>query len=477
MTRTKAVGLVLGPALFLALALLDTPLAHLPGFDRRPAYAAGLALLMAVWWFTEAIPIQWTAMLPLVTFPLTGVFGGGVGAGLARTGAEYANAYIFLFLGGMAVGAALEHWGLHRRIALQLMVRIGASPPRLLLGLLVSTACISLWISNTATAVMMLPIAVAVLSELEGQAKARLPRFGMSLMLAVAYAANVGGMGTKIGTATNSIFVGWLSTKLGYELSFPRFVLVGLPFVVLFVPVLWAALWRFGRHDAPRGDAGAHALRAQLASLGTSSPMERRVAWTFSVAALLWVFGDPLRRALAPALPFELANRHYEAVVAMGAAGVLALARALPLAALRRIPVSALMLLGGSFAMAAGLEGSGLSQWLGTQLEPLASQPPWARLTLASFATVALSAVASNTATVNLMLTLLPPELPLLSMVTLASSCDFALPAGTPPNAIVFGSGRVHLPSMMRVGALLDVAAAALLVAYGLFYLPLVVPP
>ncbi|MCA2980777.1 MAG: anion permease, partial [Myxococcaceae bacterium] len=209
----------------------------------------------------------------------------------------------------------------------------------------------------------------------------------------------------------------------------------------------------------------------------TSSPMERRVAWTFSVAALLWVFGDPLRRALAPALPFELANRHYEAVVAMGAAGVLALARALPLAALRRIPVSALMLLGGSFAMAAGLEGSGLSQWLGTQLEPLASQPPWARLTLASFATVALSAVASNTATVNLMLTLLPPELPLLSMVTLASSCDFALPAGTPPNAIVFGSGRVHLPSMMRVGALLDVAAAALLVAYGLFYLPLVVPP
>ena len=476
MTRTRVVGLVLGPVLFLALAFLDTPLVHLAGFERRPALAAGISLLMAVWWFTEAVPIQWTAMIPLVAFPLLGVFGGDLSTGLTRAGGEYTNAYIFLFLGGMAVGAALEHWNLHRRIALHLMVRIGASPPRLLLGLLVATATISLWISNTATAVMMLPIALAVLSELESQAKARLVRYGMALMLAVAYAANVGGMGTKIGTATNSIFVGWLATKLSYELTFPRFVLLGLPFVVLFVPVLWGALWVFGRVDAPKSDAGADVLRGQLAALGPMTAMERRVGLVFSIAAGLWVFGDPIRRVLAPLLPVELANRHYEAVVAMLAALVLALARALPLAAIRRIPVSALMLLGGSFAMAAGIEGSGLSVWLGAQLEPLKSQPAWVQLTLASFATVALSAVASNTATVNLMLNLLPPNLPLLSMVTLASSCDFALPAGTPPNAIVFGSGRVHLPSMMRVGAVLDLAAAALLVAYGWLYLPLVVP-
>jgi sodium-dependent dicarboxylate transporter 2/3/5 len=217
-------------------------------------------------------------------------------------------------------------------------------------------------------------------------------------------------------------------------------------------------------------------LRGQLDALGGMSAMERKVAWVFSIAGLSWVFGDPIRQVLAPVLPFELANRHYEALVAMVAAGVLAFLGALPLVAIRRIPVSALMLLGGSFAMAAGIEGSGLSQWLGAQLEPLKSQPALVQLVLASFATVALSAVASNTATVNLMLNLLPPNLPLLSMVTLASSCDFALPAGTPPNAIVFGSGRVHLPSMMRVGAGLDVAAALLLVGYGWLYLPLIVP-
>ncbi|MCU0702278.1 MAG: anion permease, partial [Myxococcaceae bacterium] len=140
MTRTRVVGLVLGPVLFLALAFLDTPLVHLAGFERRPALAAGISLLMAVWWFTEAVPIQWTAMIPLVAFPLLGVFGGDLSTGLTRAGGEYTNAYIFLFLGGMAVGAALEHWNLHRRIALHLMVRIGASPPRLLLGLLVATA-------------------------------------------------------------------------------------------------------------------------------------------------------------------------------------------------------------------------------------------------------------------------------------------------------------------------------------------------
>jgi solute carrier family 13 (sodium-dependent dicarboxylate transporter), member 2/3/5 len=476
MTRTRVVGLVLGPLLFLALAFLDTPLVHLTGFDRRPAFAAGISLLMAVWWFTEAVPIQWTAMIPLVAFPLLGVFGGSLGHGVVKAGSEYTNAYIFLFLGGMAVGAALEHWNLHRRIALHLMLRIGASPPRLLLGLLVATASISLWISNTATAVMMLPIALAVLAELEAQSKTKLVRYGMALMLAVAYAANVGGMGTKIGTATNSIFVGWLSTKLSYEMTFPRFVLVGFPFVVLFIPVLWGALWAFGRSDAPRTDAGREVLRRQLDALGGMSAMERKVAWVFSIAGLSWVFGDPIRQVLAPVLPFELANRHYEAIVAMVAAGVLALRGALPLVAIRRIPVSALMLLGGSFAMAAGIEGSGLSQWLGAQLEPLKSQPALVQLVLASFATVALSAVASNTATVNLMLNLLPPNLPLLSMVTLASSCDFALPAGTPPNAIVFGSGRVHLPSMMRVGSGLDVAAALLLVGYGWLYLPLIVP-
>lgn len=475
LSKTQLTGLVLGVGVFLVLAFADTALTQLPGFERRPAFAAGIALMMAIWWFTEAVPIQWTALVPLVAYPLLGVFGGDFSSGALRTAGEYTNAYIFLFLGGMAVGAALEHWNLHRRIALHLMVRIGSSPPRLLLGLLVATASISLWISNTATAVMMLPIALAIVAELEGQGGKPLPRYAMSLMLAVAYASNVGGIGTKIGTATNSIFVGWLSKTQHLEISFARFVAFGMPFVVLFVPILWLALWRLGRSDAPSSHAGEDVLRRQLAALGPMSRHEKRVGAVFLVAAVLWVFGDPLREVLASS-GITVVNRHYEATVAMVAALVLIPLGCLPLPALRRVPLSALMLLGGSFAMAAGIEGSGLSAWLGQQLEPLQSQPAIVQLALASFATVALSAVASNTAAVNLMLNLLPPNLPLLTAVTIGSSCDFALPAGTPPNAIVFGSGRIHLPTMMRVGFALDVVAATLLVPYGLLYLPLVTP-
>jgi solute carrier family 13 (sodium-dependent dicarboxylate transporter), member 2/3/5 len=470
------VGLVLGPLVFLAFAVFDTPLKHVDGFDHRPALAAGVSVLMAVWWFTEALPIHWTAMLPLVAFPLFGVFGGGLVSDAEKAASEYLNAYIFLFLGGMAVGAALEHWNLHRRIALHLMIRVGASPPRLLLGLLVATATISMWISNTATAVMMLPIALAVLAELEAQSKRNLTKYGMALMLAVAYASNVGGIGTKIGTATNSIFVGWLSKTHHVDLSFLRYLLIGLPFVVLFIPILWGALWSVGRVDAPTSDAGKDVIRSQLGALGPITPKERVVGSVFFVAAMLWVFGDVFREALAPLLPFQIVNRHYEAAVAIGAALVLVALQCLPVVALRKIPLTSLMLLGGSFAMAAGIEGSGLAAWLGLQLEPLKRQPALVQLVLASFSTVALSAVASNTATVNLMLNLMPMNLPLLSTVTIASSCDFALPAGTPPNAIVFGSGRIHLPSMMKVGVLLDLTAAGLLVAYGWWYLPIVTP-
>lgn len=472
LSRTRLLGLVLGPAAFLALSFIDSPLLHLDGFGRRPAYAAGVALCMAVWWFTEAVPIAWTALIPLVAYPLLGVFGEGLASDAVRVGSEYGNAYIFLFLGGMALGAGLEHWNLHRRIALHLMVRIGASPPRLLLGLLVATAGISLWISNTATAVMMLPIALALTAELEAQSGKKLTHYAAALMLAVAYAANIGGIGTKIGTATNSIFVGWLAKSLHVEVSFGRFVLWGLPFVILFIPIVWATLWRLGRRDAPSSNAGREVLRSQLDALGTPSRQERLVGGVFFTAAMLWVLGDLVRGLL----PFALANRHYEAGVAMSAAVVLVALRCLPVAALRRIPLSALLLLGGSFAMASGIEGSGLSTWLGAQLAPLSRQPLTVQFFVGAFATVALSAVASNTATINLMLNLLPPNLSLLTTVTIASSCDFALPAGTPPNAIVFGSGRVHLPTMMRVGFGLDFVAALLLTAYGLLYLPLVMP-
>lgn len=468
----RRIGLVLGPALLLAVTLTPSALHRLEGFGHRPAFAAGIGLLMATWWFTEAVPIHWTALIPLVAWPLLDVFGAGPVGSAGKATGEFFNAYFFLFAGGMAIGAAMEHWNLHRRVALHIMLRVGTSPPRLLLGMLVSTALISLWISNTATAVMMMPIGLAVIGQLEARAGHRLGNYAMALMLAVAWAANLGGIGTKIGSATNSIFVGYLATRLQVDLTFPLYFAAAFPFVVLFLPLMWLVLWQLGRRDAPAQAAGRAVLQEELAALGALSPREKQVAQVFVVAAALWVLGDPLRALLLRASPVAFAARHYEATVALLGAGALLARGALPLAALRRIPLSALALLGGSFAMAAGIEGSGLSSWLGLQLEPLRAWPPAGQLLAAVAATVALSAIASNTATANLMLALLPSSVPLLTAVGMASSCDFALPAGTPPNAIVFGSGRIRLPVMMRAGALLDLAAVLVLTLYGLTWLP-----
>lgn len=478
----KRVGLFGGVVVFLALAFLPSGLHALPGFGHRPAYAAAVAALMATWWFTEALPIAWTALVPLLLFPLLGVFGEGLGRNAARAAEPFADAYIFLFMGGMAIGAAMEEWNLHRRIALRIMQAIGTNPARLLVGMLVATAVVSLWISNTATAVMMLPIAMALLSELEAsRGGKRLGHFGAAIMLAVAYASNVGGMGTKIGTATNSIFAGFLSEKLGYELGFLQYMAAGFPFVLLFLPLIWWVLWRGARKDAPETLSGKEVLDREVRAMGRLGGREALVAWVFGGAAALWIFGDVLRPLLAPVLAqvgagYRLLAKHYEAGVAMSAAAVLVSLRALSLRSLKKVPWGTLVLLGGSFSMAAGIEASGLSSWMTQSLAGVSALPWPLQVGLSAFATVAISAVASNTATVNLMLNVLPRSLPLLTTSALAASCDFALPAGTPPNAIVFGSGYIRLPTMMRTGALLDLAAASLLTLYGAFYLPLLFP-
>lgn len=463
-------GLAAGPLAALAVALIPSGLHRVEGFGHRPALAAAVTLWMALWWLFEAVPIAVTACLPLVLYPLLGVFGAGL-AGDARRAAEpFADAYIFLFLGGMSIGAAMERWHLHRRVALHIMRAIGTDPRRLLLGMLVATATISLWISNTATAVMMVPIGLALIAQLEAPLGRRLGHYGTALMLAVAYASNVGGIGTKIGTATNSIFCGFVADKLRYDIGFLHYMALGLPFVFLFLPILWLALWRVGRRDDLGATQARDALDRDLAAMGPMSLGERKVAAVFLGAAALWVLGDPLRRAILPPLSallgYKLQGKHYEAGVAMTAMLALLALRALSLASLRRLPWGTLLLLGGSFAMATGIEGSGLGGWMAERLEAVAALPLAGQIGLASLGSVTLSAVASNTATVNIALNVLPRDLGVLFATALAASCDFMLPAGTPPNAIVFGSGYVRLPTMIRVGFLLDLLAAALITAY-----------
>jgi len=471
----KPIPFALGVAAFAAIALIDSPLQHVGEHGRLPALAAGVTAWMAIWWIGEAVPLWWTALIPLAVYPLTSVHGERFAENLSGTVLPYVDPYIFLFLGGMGIAAAMEQWNLHRRIALAIMRRIGVDPARLLFGVLAATAAVSLWISNTATAAMMLPIGLALLRELERQAGRRLAGFGCALMLAIAYGSNIGGIGTKIGTVPNALLAGFLFQERGIDLSFPQFMAIGLPFVIVFLPVAWLMLWRVGRADAPSGALGRAALDAETKQLGRMQPAERVVAIAFIAAAGLWISGQPLTVWLKPQIEsFALKTAHLEAAIALCAALALMLWRSggrpvLAPRSFRRLQWDALVLLGGSFSMAAAVEASGLSEWLGSELAELRTFPAFAQVVLASLATVALSAFASNAATTAVMLPVLlssvSPENANVALVSaaLASSCDFALPAGTPPNAIVFGSGYVKVPVMARTGALLDVLAALLL--------------
>jgi len=458
-----------GLALFLGLWLADTPLRHVGEFGDRPALAAAMTALMAFWWVSEALPMYWTACVPLVVVPFSGIHGGGFGANALGATLPFVDPYVFLFLGGMGIAAAMQQWDLHRRIALAIMGAVGTEPRRLLLGLLLATAFVSLWISNTATAAMMFPIGLAIIAEFEFQSGRRLARYGAALMLAIAYAANLGGTGTKIGTVPSAQLSGFLARR-GDAIGFLDFMLLGVPFAFGFLLVVWAALWRMGRVDAPDAAEGSRALASERARLGPVKRAEWIVLAAFVGAALVWLSGRPITAAL-DAAGLAVSTAQVEAAAALLASASLMLARSdgravLEISALRGVQWKTLLLIGGGFSMAAAIEGSGLSEWLGIQLAGLRSLAPALQLVLVTTTTVAISAFASNAASVAVLLPILattvaPAQVDaVLFAATFAASCDFALPAGTPPNAIVFGSGYVTIPLMARTGVVLDLLAA-----------------
>ncbi len=467
--RAVWIGRIAGPLLLALCLAVPSGLHGVEGAGARPAAAAGVALWMAAWWLTEAAPIWLTALLPLVLWPLLGVYGQGPAQDARLATGAVLDGYLLLFLGGMILGAGMEERGLHRRIALHVLRALGTAPRRLLLGVLVATAAISMWISNTATAVMMVPIALALVRRLEEQATGRLVHFGGAVLLGVAWASNLGGIGTKIGTGTNSIFSGFLAERMDLDLGFLAYMAMATPFVAIAIPVAWALLWRYGRRDA--GGLRPISVHEELTALGRMARAERTVAACFGAAAFLWISGDVLRPLMAPYVPppwegFKLQGKHWEASVAMFAGIACWAFGGVSLRAILRIPWAVLLLLGGSFALASGIEGSRLSVWMADQVAALASAPLVVQVLGATAATVLLSAFASNTATINVMLNVLPPRFTVLAASAIGASCDFALPAGTPPNAIVFGSGYVSLPTMMRAGFAMDIAAIALVTIY-----------
>ena len=431
------------------------------------------AAWMLVWWVAEAVPLGVTSVLPLVLFPVLGV------TDVASAAAPYGSKYVFLFLGGFLIALALEQWNLHRRFALRILVAAGGNPRRLLGGFMIATAGLSMWISNTATTLMMLPIALSVLSKINLQHH---PRFPMALLLGTAYAANLGGIATLMGTPPNVAMAGLVEEHIGVTVPLLEWTLMALPFAVVMLVLVHVLLTRV---LCPVGKAelqgGVVNLRQELDALGAWTPAEKRVAWIFGSTALLWV----CRRVIVANTGMALDDT----AVAMAAGVMLFLipsgqpqsARTLLVwEDTRRLPWDILLLFGGGLTLAGQLSEAGVLLAVADGLSALPSMSPSVLVAGFILASLFLTEIMSNLALTVVMVPVVAQvavswgmdPLLLVVPVTMASSCAFMLPMATPPNAIVFGSGQLSMSNMVRVGLVLNVVAATLAWLWAMAILP-----
>nr|WP_245857112.1 DASS family sodium-coupled anion symporter [Actinoalloteichus hoggarensis] len=463
-------GLGAGPVVFLA-ALLLLPDTLAP----EGKATAAIALLMAIWWMTEAIPIPATALLPLVLFPVLDV------APLADVAPPYANDIIFLFMGGFMLALAMQRWNLHKRIALRTVLAVGTSPRMLVAGFMVATGFVSMWVSNTATAVMMLPIGLSVLGLVKqlGDGKGD-PNFGSALMLGIAYAASIGSLGTIIGTPPNTLLVGYLADNHDINIGFGQWMLFGVPIAVVFLLLTWLVLTRFVYPPRMKElPGGRELIQEQLAKLGPLSRGEKLTLLVFVLAAVSWISVPLLAdvEAIATALPF-LANVS-DGVIAMVVAVLLFLLPVEPRKGVnvldwetaKELPWGVLLLFGGGLSLSGQFTTTGLSTWIGERVTALGVLPLVVLIALVAVLVLFLTELTSNTATAATFLPILggvalglglDPML-LAIPVALAATCAFMLPVATPPNAIAYGSGYVTINQMVRAGVWLNLIAVALI--------------
>ena len=432
---------------------------------------AALAIWMGVWWVTEAIPIAATALLPLVALPLLGV------ATMNAAAAPYANPVIYLFFGGFVLAAAFEQSGLHRRLALALLGVVGTRPDRIIGGIMVTAALISMWVSNTATVLMVLPLAQSMLSQRsDADSKAALD-FEKALLLGVAYAATIGGFGTPIGSPPNALMTAFLAQTHGIRVSFLDYMLLGVPIVAVATPLAWLLLTRVVfkvRSDVVVVDASV--LTTQRASLGPMTRAEKFVAVVGSLTAVAWM-AQPAIATVAPAVTeagISVACALALLAIPIDAKG----ARTISWEAAEKIPWGVLVLFGGGLSLAAAIQDGGLAKWIGESVTGLKTVHPLLLVLLVTTVVTFLTEFASNTATAATFLPIASSLAmgagmsPLVISIAagLAASNGFMMPVGTPPNAIVFGSGKLTIPDMAKAGFLIDVLFIVLLtiVAYTL---------
>ncbi len=474
--RRGALALFAGPFAFLVLAAV--PL--FAEMTHAARLTLGVTVWMSIWWISEVVHVTVTALLPLVLFPLCGVLP------LRSVSAEFGSEIIFLFLSGLLFGQAIERWSLHTRIALYLVSRLGHRPAHIVLGFMVATAFLSMWISNTATAAMMTPVAIAVSSGQREEEAMGGTNFRKALMLGLAYACSIGGMATLVGTPTNAVFLGYVRSELQRDVSFWHWFAFAFPFAVSLLLLCWWLLMRIfppGRTSSSEAAHYSRALREYLSELGPLTSAERRLMLLFGAVILCWLTGSLLWYRWVP--------NSNDVVVAVTGAILLFVVPAgkaapgqplLNWAAASRMPWGVLFFFGGGLALARGFESSGLAGWLGGQMRELGNWSPWV-IALVVFAVVSfISEIASNVATASIMMPVLAAlasgigldPFGLLLGAAIAASFGFALPVATAPNTIVFSSGYLRTRDMVRAGLLLDVIAVLLLLAFAHVALPLV---
>ena len=467
-------GWVVGPAALLLTLLLSPP----PGLSVEGWLTAGAAMLMAAFWIAESIPIPATALLPLVLFPALGL------GNITETAAPFANPIIFLFLGGFILALAMQRWNLHRRVAIGLIGMIGTKPSSIIAGFLLGSALVSMWVSNTATSLMMLPIALSVVQLLPDRAHQtpEVRGFSTALLLSVAYGATTGGMGTLIGTPPNALLAGYIASVYEVTIGFGQWMLLGVPVVLVALPAVYLVLTRvMFTLDARELPGIANLITAEKAAQGRMGRGELAVAVVFVLTAGCWVF----RPLIAGAVPLVT-----DTTIAMAGALLLFI---IPVnlrrgdfvmnwEATKELPWGVLLLFGGGLSLAGNIERHGLATYLGNLAMGLGDVPLTFMLCAICFGVLLLTELTSNTATAAtflpiggaLAVSLGHNPLLLTIPIALAANCSYMLPVGTPPNAIIYGSGLITLPQMARAGFLLNILLVPIVVALLLLLGPII---
>lgn len=504
LNKRQKTGLVLGPLLFIAMLLLPVP----EGMNAPALRVAAVALLMASWWMTEALAIPVTALLPIILFPLLGVMP------TARVTLAYGDQVLFLFMGGFIIAIAMQRWNLHRRLALTVVCKVGSSPERLVLGMMLATALLSMWVSNTATAMMMTPVAIAVIEstrrakqantedgvKAEGSMPAgRQDNFSIALMLSIAYAASIGGFATLVGTPPNAIFVGQLDRLYNQQVGFLDWMLMAAPISACVLALCWFLLTRvFFRMPNARvaNSAAGDYIARELAAMGPMSRAEKRVALIFLCVAVAWVargfldqltpesFLWPLFGALLSTPGWDMVS---DSAIAMAGAFVLFIVPAgvrradthdgflMDWDSAVKLPWDVILLMGGGFALAEAFTVTGLTEWLASQFGVLQGMPVFVLTLLIVVFIVFIGEMTSNAATATMFIPVMGalavsmdmPPLTLMVPTVIATSLGFMLPVATPPNAIVFGSRYLRIEDMVKAGVWLNLGGALIVTVMG----------